>query len=122
MIFVIIFNFKRRISAQKIRSLEDEKRIIAFTASLKGEEKERARLSSELHDGLGGILSAAKLNIEAENSIEAKEKSLGLITQSISEMRRISNALLPETLLKFGMKTAVKSFCSSFNAQNGKVK
>ena len=122
MIFVIIFNFKRRISAQKIRSLEDEKRIIAFTASLKGEEKERARLSSELHDGLGGILSAVKLNIESEDILEAKEKSLGLITQSISEMRRISNALLPETLLKFGMKTAVKSFCNSFNAQSGKVK
>jgi signal transduction histidine kinase len=122
MIFVIIFNFKRRISAQKIRSLEDEKRIIAFTASLKGEEKERARLSAELHDGLGGILSAVKLNIESEDILEAKEKSLGLITQSISEMRRISNALLPETLLKFGMKTAVKSFCTSFNAQNGKVK
>lgn len=122
LIIIILFTFKRRISAQKIRSLEDEKRIIAFTASLKGEEKERARLSAELHDGLGGILSAAKLNIEAENSIEAKEKSLGLITQSISEMRRISNALLPETLLKFGMKTAVKSFCNSFNAQGGKVK
>jgi signal transduction histidine kinase len=122
LVILIYFTLKRRISVQKIKSLEDEKRIIAFTASLKGEEKERARLSSELHDGLGGILSAVKLNIESEDTLEAKEKSLGLITQSISEMRRISNALLPETLLKFGMKTAVKSFCSSFNAQSGKVK
>jgi signal transduction histidine kinase/predicted negative regulator of RcsB-dependent stress response len=129
LIILIIYN-KRIVASQRIRALENEKVMIAASATLSGEEKERARLSRELHDGLGGILSGVKLSLA--NAIENKglssdnrpdnlEKSYEMVVDSISEMRRISNALLPETLLNLGLNTAIKSYCSTFKGNSNEL-
>jgi signal transduction histidine kinase/Flp pilus assembly protein TadD len=126
LIILIIFN-KRIVASQRIKALENEQVMIAASATLSGEEKERARLSRELHDGLGGILSGVKLNLAnaIENNVLSSdnrpinlERSYELVVDSISEMRRISNALLPETLLNLGLNTAIKSYCSTFKTNS----
>jgi signal transduction histidine kinase len=126
LIILIIFN-KRIVASQRIKALENEQVMIAASATLSGEEKERTRLSRELHDGLGGILSGVKLNLAnaIENNVLSSdnrpinlERSYELVVDSISEMRRISNALLPETLLNLGLNTAIKSYCSTFKTNS----
>ena len=61
-VILIIYN-KKTVAAQKVKVLENEKIIVSAKAALSGEERERARLSRELHDGLGGILSGVKLSL-----------------------------------------------------------
>ncbi|HZY25634.1 MAG TPA: tetratricopeptide repeat protein, partial [Bacteroidales bacterium] len=63
--YFIYKNQKQRqlLSAQRIKELEQEKQITATQSLLEGETSERARLSRDLHDGLGGMLSVAKLKI-----------------------------------------------------------
>lgn len=125
LIISMIYN-KRIIATQRIKTLENESVLIAATATLTGEEKERLRLSRELHDGLGGFLSSVKLSLanaidekqKSEIGTKSLDKSYKLLTQSISEMHRISNALLPETLLNLGLHIAIKNFCNTFNNQN----
>lgn len=114
------YSQKQKIQQQKITELERERQLTATEAILKGEEKERTRLAQDLHDGLGGMLSGVKysLNNMKENlimtpdTIQAFEHSIGMLDNSISEMRRVAHNLMPENLLKFGLAAAIQDFCS----------
>ncbi|NJN35600.1 MAG: hypothetical protein HC817_16400, partial [Saprospiraceae bacterium] len=59
--------FSRFYYRQNFIRLEKEKEIAALKALAEGEEQERSRLARALHDGLGGLLSAAKLNFGLKN-------------------------------------------------------
>ncbi|WP_421799714.1 tetratricopeptide repeat-containing sensor histidine kinase [Haliscomenobacter sp.] len=104
---------------QKIKELEQEKQLLAADAMLKGQEEERRRLSRDLHDGLGGMLSGIKQSLVVIKSnpemSEQSSKSIGRtiesMDQSINEMRRLARNLMPEALLKFGLKDALQDFC-----------
>jgi len=114
---------KQKLQQQRITELETEKKLMATEAVLKGEEQERSRLSKDLHDGLGGILSGIKyafqnmkgsLVMTPENH-DAFEKGLDMLDTSMKEMRRVAHNLMPEALLKFGLDTALKDFCNDIN-------
>ncbi len=63
---------------------------------IEGQEKERNRLSKELHDGLGGQLSGIKSMLQAvtiNNFIEKKEDIDVYLSSSIKNLRNISHDL-----------------------------
>jgi len=106
---------------QKINELETEKQLLATQSVLQGQEEERKRLAKDLHDGLGSILSGAKisfnsmknnLTITPENAA-AFERSIAMLDQSIQELRRVAHNMMPEALVRFGLDTALRDFCSS---------
>ncbi|HSZ24272.1 MAG TPA: sensor histidine kinase [Cytophagaceae bacterium] len=78
-------------------------------ALLEGEEKERIRVSREIHDGIGQMLTAIKL---ATNSIkgqdELKTELKKMIDETIEEARQVSFNLMPSVLLNFGLFPSVK--------------
>src|SRR5690606_6349717 len=94
-------NYKNRqkISLQRIQELETEKQLSATQALLQGQEDERSRMAKELHDGLGGLLSGVKLNLNnmhkkliiTEEDGDSFEKSIMLLDESISELRRVAH-------------------------------
>ena len=109
---------KKEIAEQKIIQLEKEKQLIATRSLLAGEEIERTRLAGDLHDGLGGLLTGVKLKLSSmkENSIISSENlahfnhALDLLDTSIAEMRRVAHNLMPETLMHYGLQTAIADF------------
>ncbi len=99
-------------------------------AVLGAEENERGRIATELHDGVGQLLSTALMNMNglAEKlqyqSEEEKEKAknvLKLINESYDEMRSISHQMMPNALLKAGLTSAVKEFVSKIDKDKIKV-
>ncbi len=44
--------------------LRKEHELLAVKAMMEGEERERTRIARNLHDGVGSILSAARLNMD----------------------------------------------------------
>ena len=116
-------NFKNKqvIQKQKITELEKEKQLLTVDAMLKGQEEERSRLSKDLHDGLGGMLSGVKMSFSnmKENMImdaantAVFERSITQLDNTIAELRKVAHNLMPEALVKFGLKTAVTDFCQS---------
>jgi len=112
---------KKRLAEQQIKQLEQEKQLVATQAVLDGETQERSRLARDLHDGLGGMLSAVKLNLGNINKgkvwenedVQRFEKSLAMLDSSISEMRRVAHHLMPESLVRLGLKHSVADFCNS---------
>ena len=91
------------------------KRIL--TAVLRTEEKARSRFSKELHDGLGPLLSSARMSLSAlardERSPEQKEiidNTTYVIDEAIRSLREISNNLSPHVLNDFGLARGVQNF------------
>ncbi len=128
-IYTRYFRQKQIIQQQRINQLETEKNLTATSSVLKGEEQERTRLAKDLHDGLGGMLSGIKYTLNhmkgnlimtAENA-QAFERSIDMLDSSIKEMRRVAHNMMPEALVKFGLDTALKDFCSDIN-QSGIMK
>jgi len=81
------------------------------------EENERKRVSQELHDGIGPILSTIKLFTEtyfnSKNEDYKKEIAKQLmvsINESLEHVSIISNNLSPQVLLDFGLRVAIKKF------------
>lgn len=109
-----------QLKEDKIRELEQERMYLAARSVMEGEEAERTRLASDLHNGLGGLLSGIKINLSSmkENAVITHENvtafnhALSLLDTSISELRRIAHNLMPETLNHYGLKTAIEDFCT----------
>lgn len=78
-------------------------------------ENERRRIAADLHDEIGPLLSAVKLQVNhLEPSDETEravlDKSSQQIDHVIQRFREISYDLLPNTLLRKGLVSAVEDF------------
>ena len=123
--FLLFRNFKQKqkLQQQRISELETEKQLAATESVLKGEEQERTRLAKDLHDGLGGMLSGIKYSLNnmkgnlimTPENAQAFERSMDMLDSSIKEMRRVAHNMMPEALVKFGLDTALRDFCSDIN-------
>lgn len=107
---LLLLILRNRIKKQQIKQLEQETQIVATQAILDGETKERKRIASELHDSLGAMLSAVKHNL---SDVEHLRNAHNLLDQSISEVRRIAHCMMPESLLRYGLKASLEDFCLS---------
>jgi two-component system, NarL family, sensor kinase len=97
---------------QRKLSQWQQARIAAEITTL---ENERKRIAGDLHDELGPMLSAIKLQInhlEPTNNAEAAvlEKSSNQIDDIITRFREISYNLLPNTLVRKGFVKATHEF------------
>jgi signal transduction histidine kinase len=110
---------KRRLAEQQVEKLEQEKQLVAARAALDGENAERSRLSRDLHDGLGSMLSLIKVNLNEMKSysimeapdVERFRKALEMLNESIGELRRVAHHIMPESLLRDGLKHSIEDFC-----------
>ncbi len=115
-----IFNLINRLDFQRRLT---EKRIL--NTVLRTEEKERMRFSKELHDGLGPLLSSAKMSLSALSAAgrsEQEREILGnvsyVIEEAIRSLREISNNLSPHILKDFGLARGVSNFISKLSGFN----
>jgi signal transduction histidine kinase len=118
---------QQSIQEQKIKDLEKNKQLLTINAMLKGQEEERGRIAKDLHDGLGSLLSGTKLsfsniketlNLSSENNL-LFEKSLGMLDNTIGDLRIVAQNLMPEALVKFGLYEALQDFCDSIQSSTG---
>lgn len=114
-----LFRHRQRLQRQRIFQLEQEKRLAASEAVLRGEERERSRMARDLHDGLGGMLAGIKYSMNAlrgnlvmtADMARSFERSIDMLDSSIHELRRVAHNLMPEALLRFGLDAALRDYC-----------
>ncbi|MBL4708221.1 MAG: sensor histidine kinase [Flavobacteriales bacterium] len=117
------------IAEQKIEGLLDEQEIKTYNAMLEGQEEERMRIATDLHDRLGSMLSTVKLLFSAldekidQNQVENKqqyEKANSLLDEACVEVRRVSHNLGTGMVANFGLVRALEELCESID-QSGKI-
>ena len=87
-------------------------------ATVESQEKERKRVASELHDGVGAMLSAVKLNLnllQMNGNGEAISETKKMLDETIENVRRISKALLPAGLEKVGPTSTLGELCQKLD-------
>lgn len=91
------------------------KRVL--TAVLRAEERSRSEFSKELHDGLGPLLSSAKMSLSALTPAtgmldrwEIIKNTTYVIDEAIRSLREISNNLSPHVLNDFGLARGIQNF------------
>jgi signal transduction histidine kinase len=86
-------------------------------------EDERSRLARELHDELGGLLTAAKLDVARMRSrlsattpevLERMGHLVKTLDDGIALKRRIIEDLRPSSLNNLGLKAALEILCAEF--------
>ncbi len=107
-----------RHTRQKQKMLQQKREIGQLKNVMKGEEKERGRIAQELHDGIGGMLGAIKMQASRvrDTPDAAKFRDLmQMIDETAGEVRRTSHNLLPGMLEKHTLEEALTLYCDNIN-------
>ena len=115
--------FDRKLAEQKLAESEQSLRMLSLHL-LRTQDEERRRIGRDLHDSLGQILTAMKMNLEAMAPLagERREqilKCIELADSCIREVRTISYLLYPPMLEELGLRSAVPWYLDGFAARSG---
>lgn len=109
------------------RNLQIDRQNDLLRTILETQESERKRLAEDLHDSVGQVLSAVKLNLHRlDKTCAADEKTLpllsntrNLIDECIQEIRSIIQNVRPPLLTDFGLAEALNDFCIKIQKGTG---
>lgn len=122
LVIILAYLFYRKQKIQQKASLDAElalQKDLRAKSVIEAEEKERIRIATDLHDGVGQLLSAAKmnlsslekeLNLTSPAQLTTYKNAMDLLDDSVKEVRAVSHNMMPNTLLKLGLASAVKEF------------
>ena len=87
-------------------------------------EKERKRMASDLHDEIGPVLSAVKLQINSLDTQEPGDQQLiqnagKYIDEILVKIREVSNDLMPSTLARRGLYAAISDLAARVSHSYG---
>ncbi len=109
-------------------TVQKEMEANAVNTIIAGQENERKRLAREIHDGIGPLLSIAKLELDSfideykdinmKLPMEKLDKIRETIDSITSDLRNLSHHLLPKLLDEFGLFSAFSSLTSRINSSN----
>lgn len=120
----LLFQKNQELAQQKMLDLVKEQEMNSINSFISGQERERSRIASELHDRLGSLLSTVKLHFSAmeediEKNDEIKESyqyAISLLDQSVGEVRSVSHNLAKEILTEFGLVGAIENLQQAINS------
>lgn len=110
---------QKELQQQLIRQEKESKQEL-IKSIIETQEKERRKLSVELHDNVNQMLASCKLMLEvavedASNAKMLTEKTYQSIQTVINEIRRISHELNPSAIVDMGLADAIEQLISKIN-------
>ncbi|HMJ69838.1 MAG TPA: tetratricopeptide repeat protein [Cyclobacteriaceae bacterium] len=110
---------KNRMALKQKAELEQTKaslREVQLAAVITSQEAERRRFAADLHDGLGQLISAVRLNLSKEQ-VERRslDQAVEVLNEMNSEIRNIAFNLMPQVLIKNGLVEALEELATRVN-------
>ncbi|MBK6827721.1 MAG: tetratricopeptide repeat protein [Chitinophagaceae bacterium] len=130
---LLAFSYYKRYRLKQESQLQAEilkQQELKARAILEAEENERQRIAKDLHDGVGQMMSAAKMNlsaIESELSFtdpkqkESFDKAISLVDESCKEVRTVSHIMMPNALLRNSLGNAIHEFVNKLSNKTMQV-
>ncbi|TND08468.1 MAG: signal transduction histidine kinase [Bacteroidetes bacterium] len=127
-ILFLLYNKYRLNKENKLQQQVNRQQNELFNSVVTTQEKERKRIAEDLHDGLGSILSTAKLNLELmekENlelnpeQLQKYQSALHLLDEALVELRHVSHHIMPATLSKLGLLAALQNLFDRISSFSG---
>lgn len=123
----VYMNF-RRSKLKREKEIQDQlhqQQQEATVKILEAEEHERKRIATDLHDGVGQLMMAAWMNLQAyEQQLDKNSpnhsnlgKAIDLVGESCREVRAVSHSMMPNALLKKGLVNAIRDFVQQIDQQ-----
>lgn len=111
----------------RLQQTQLQAREAEINATISSQEKERARYARDLHDGFGQMISILNMNLKnLKGSPKPNERqkvfdeSSKVIDDMYDELKNICFDLMPQTLIKNGLESALREFTDRVN-QTGKL-
>ncbi len=130
LVFFVVFYQKRMLQKKmEAQALESDYQRKLLQTTIDSQEKERKRIASELHDGAGALLSAAKLNlgmitsgvIKPNETAATVRDTKDMLDDTIDTIRRVSKDLLPSSLEQFGLLNAIEELANKLNTASHNI-
>lgn len=113
-----------------VRDVTERKRVEAALENysqklIEAQEAERERLSRELHDEIGQVLTAVRINVEAvKRDVQGPgsshiEDSLSVIDEALKQVRQMSIDLRPSHLDDLGLSSALRWYIDRYARRSG---
>ncbi len=121
-IVLFVVFYQKRMLSEQLRRQELEKTVQRqiLQATLESQEAERRKVAADLHDSIGGMLSAIRVGVSRLATLlpepQKMEASKQMLDDTIDAVRQISRDLMPATLEKFGLATAVRELAERLQA------
>ena len=118
---VILISFVFIIVKQRTMALERHNRELRkfSTHTLKIREEERKKIAREVHDELGQLLTALKIDIFRTEDCEEKESMLSLVNMALDSVKSLSTRLRPKALDTLSFSEAVQWQIVDFQRRTG---
>jgi signal transduction histidine kinase len=118
---------ERELEIQKKEKALKDQELTTIDAMISGQEKERQRLASELHDSVGAMLAAAKLQFshlsknrdKGEQTNELYAKTGKLLDDAYTEIRTMAHVKNSGVIAKNGLLPAVQNLAKNASGING---
>ncbi|MCG2420020.1 histidine kinase [Aequorivita sp. F47161] len=115
---------QREIEIQKTEKILKEQELTTIDAMIAGQEKERERMASDLHDSVGATLAAVKLQFghlknnkgKLQNEDELFEKTSMLLDEAYTEIRAMAHLKNSGVIAKNGLLPAVEKLAKNASA------
>ena len=118
-----------QLQVSNVKLLETQNDLRRLSEELmRNVELERARISREIHDQLGQLLTAIKMELrtierlagrDAEKTSERLAETFSLVDETIKSIRRIASDLRPGILDDFGLEAAAEWQLQQFRDHTG---
>lgn len=100
----------------KFKDIESRVQQNIINATIDGQELERKKIASVLHDNISAQLSSAGLHLSAFSAITKTDsqeiaKTRAILKEAHDKVRDLSHELLPVLLAKFGLLYALQDLC-----------
>lgn len=111
---------KQKVHQLELETIRRQQQIEVLKSTMQGEEYERKRLSRELHDGIGAMLSSiimklSVLKTEGGRSSKTYNEAIDLLHETASEVRRTAQNMMPDILEKQTLEEAIRNYCTNIS-------
>jgi two-component system, NarL family, sensor kinase len=109
---------KQRVEMEATKA---ELRQSQLEAVITSQEEERRRFAADLHDGMGQLISAVKLNLSKDHvEKNSLNHAVEVLNEMNTEIRNIAFNLMPQVLIKGGLAEALTELATRVN-RAGKI-